>query len=230
MNKFFIDIETAPCQKPGFLEEIKKTIQPTGNISKQETIDKWMIENADKAAEEQFRKTALNGTTGEIICIGWALNDELPQSLIRGVGESEAHLLQSFYSLIDKGQVWQIIGHNVLAFDARFLFHRSVINRVEPSFNLRQDERYSSGKVFDTMLAWAGWGNRISLKNLCAALDIPVKSDGLDGSKVYDYWTAGRLEEIADYCREDVEATRECWRRMCFFKGDPQNADDDPFY
>lgn len=230
MKTLVIDIETVPCQKAGCMEEIRKTITPPGNISKQETIDKWMAENADKTAEEQYLKTSFDGSRGEIVCIGWAVDDGEVQSVCRGIDESETTLLARFYEALkpDNDRTattfdalgiqneYQIVGHNVIAFDIRFIYQRSVINRVYPSFNLRQDERYNGGKVFDTMTAWAGWNNRISLANLCAALDIPVKSGGMDGSQVWQYIKDGRKEEVAAYCREDVSATREVYRRMKF--------------
>lgn len=50
-----LDIETIPCQRPGLLEEIRQTITPPGNISKPESIKKWMEDevlagNADRVA------------------------------------------------------------------------------------------------------------------------------------------------------------------------------------
>ena len=211
--KLVIDIETIPSQKPSLMDEIRKTITPPGNISKPETIAKWMEENADKAAENEYRKTALNGTCGEIICIGWAVDDGPVESLIRKIDEPESYLLKSFYAMF-KEDFETIIGHNLIAFDARFMFQRSVICGVEPSFNLHNDTRYTNGLVYDTMTAWAGWGNRVSLKNLCDALNIPVKEGDITGATVWDAVQAGRYEEIAEYCRGDVEATRAAYKRM----------------
>ena len=216
MNKLFLDIETIPCQRDGALDEIRATIAPPGTIKKAESIADWMVLNADTAAEEQYRKTSFDGAKGEICCIGWAVNDEPVQTTYRDLHQSESVLLMDFFAAQGVDKSWQIIGHNVISFDIRFLYNRCVINSVRPSFNLRQDERYNGGKVYDTMLAWAGWGNRISLKNLSAALGVKVKSAGLDGSKVWDYVQAGRIKEVADYCAEDVEATREIYRRMTF--------------
>jgi len=207
MTQLIIDIETIPSQRPGVIEEIRANIQPPATFKKPESIAEWMKENADTAADELYRKQSFDGSKGEIVCIGWAVGNDAPRSAFRDVGQSEADMLGWFFNSVLTDE-YEIIGHNVLAFDIRFLYQRSVINRVKPTFNLWQNERYTGGKVFDTMTAWAGWGNRISLKNLCAALEIPVKTDGLDGSKVFDYWKDGRIEEIQAYCKTDVEATR----------------------
>lgn len=216
MKKLYVDIETIPCQKPGLLEEIRATIQPPGNISKPETIAKWMAENADEAAEDAYRKTALNGTMGEIICIGYAIDDAPVQRLFRSLDQPEGDLLTAVYDDLRGELVETIIGHNVLGFDLRFIFQRSVIKGIRPPFPLWQNERYNGERVYDTMLAWAGWNNRVKLSVIADALGIKVKSGGIDGSQVWDYVKAGKIAEVADYCQEDVEAVREVHKRMTF--------------
>jgi predicted PolB exonuclease-like 3'-5' exonuclease len=75
--------------------------------------------------------------------------------------------------------------------------------------------------VFDTMTAWAGWGGRVSLARLCAALGLPAKGseigeDEMDGSRVWDFVQAGRLDDVAEYCRGDVERVRLLHHRLNF--------------
>lgn len=211
-----IDLETIPTQKAGAKDLLRATVQPPGNITKQESIDKWMAENAEDKAEELYRKTSFDGTQGEIVCIGWAINDDPALCLYRDYRtQSEAVLLANWFAYITAMPA-TLVGHNALGFDLRFLFQRAVINRVKPSFPLQQDSRYTGGAVFDTMLAWAGWGNRVKLTTVCDALGIPVKTGGIDGSQVWDACQEGRIQEVADYCKEDVEATREVYKRMTF--------------
>ena len=218
MKLICLDIETIPSQKPGAMEACKATLAPPGNISKQETIDAWWRDKAPAAAEEAYKKTSLNGTTGEIVCIGWAVNNGAAQTVHRDLGDSERDLLTSFFGHLEAStqSVPLYVGHNILGFDLRYLYQRAVILGVDPRCTLPHDTRCNGKEVYDTMLAWAGWGNRISLKNLCAALSIPVKTDGIDGSMVWDEVQAGRILDVAAYCREDVEATREAFHRMTF--------------
>lgn len=218
MKKLFIDIETIPSQCAAVKVAIRNEIKPPANIKLEKSIAAWMEENADSAAEDAWLKTSFDGGRGEVVCIGWAVDDEPVQSLCRQIDEPEDHLLKSFFSMVD-GE-YQVIGHNVLAFDMRFLFHRAVILNTPPTLTLRQDERYNGAKCFDTMLAWAGWGNRISLKKLCLLLGIPVKSGGIDGSMIWEYMQAGKIVEVADYCREDVEAVRAIYNRMNFYRSE----------
>jgi hypothetical protein len=54
--------------------------------------------------------------------------------------------------------------------------------------------------------------DRVSLGKIAAYLGIDVKSNGLDGSKIYDAWLDGRQDEIAEYCKQDVDAVRSVFK------------------
>jgi predicted PolB exonuclease-like 3'-5' exonuclease len=68
------------------------------------------------------------------------------------------------------------------------------------------------------MQAWAGFGNYISLDNLCYGLGIESPKDGIDGSQVWQYVKDGRENEVYDYCKRDVAAVREVYKRLTFTK------------
>lgn len=103
----------------------------------------------------------------------------------------------------------QFIGHNIAKFDDRFIFQRSVINKVKP---YRTPTKINT---FDTMTEWAGYGNTISLDKLCKVLNVEQKGD-IDGSKVWQYIQDGRVKEVAEYCAKDVERVRQIYKRMNF--------------
>lgn len=116
-------------------------------------------------------------------------------------------------------------------FDLRFLFQRTVMLRMHPSVILPYDARPGSDRIFDTMEAWSGWRNRISLDRLCKAFDIPTKGselggEDIDGSKVWDYIAAGRAREVAEYCKADVERVREVCKRLTFADGLSPNREE----
>jgi hypothetical protein len=46
------------------------------------------------------------------------------------------------------------------------------------------------------------------------ALGVHTSKGGITGATVYDEWLNGNIEGIADYCKRDVDATREVFRRM----------------
>ena len=49
-------------------------------------------------------------------------------------------------------------------------------------------------------------------------LGIDTPKDSIDGSQVAEAWEGGRRDEVVEYCKRDVEAVREVWRRMEFRK------------
>jgi len=249
--KIFIDIETIPGQNPELQTEITSQFseipQPEEprcprNIKKAETIRDWEentlpglreaalqkyhddVIKRDHAIEEAWRKTALFGDQGEIVCIGWAIEDGEPNILSRGIHGSEYELLESFFTIVasqlnKRPPSW--VGHNV-TFDLRFLFHRAVILGVKPCLNLYLDSKPFGERIQDTMIMWAGLRDKISLDRLCRALGIQTKGDDLadgeyiDGSLVWDFIKRGEVSKVATYCKADVIRCREVYKRMTF--------------
>lgn len=251
MMNIYLDIETIPDQNPKAFEtilaETKANFKAPSDLTKERAaadmritdkdeikytskaamIERWeremATEKAVETADNKYRKTALNGGYGQVCVIGYAIDDEEPQTLYID-GEhitNETDLLLAFNDRLKNQMTGQprsgirIIGHNI-EFDMRFLFHRFVVNQIKPKINL-QYSRYSENTA-DTMQMWAGMGNRISLAELCAILDIPSPKDGIDGSKVWDFVKDGKINEVAAYCARDVAATREAYRRLTFTK------------
>ena len=214
MIKLFLDIETLPGDE-SLRGDIATGVRPPASITKPEMIRKWEEEQRPAKVEEEYRKTALEGLQGRILCIDYLRED--------GHGETEGvisgderDILTVFWELA--GDVDLFVGFNVLDFDLKFIIQRSIINGVRPSRTI-SFARYRSEPVYDVMWEWEHWGNkRISLDRLAQALGIESPKDGIDGSKVYDYYQEGRTSEIYDYCLRDVKATREIYRRMNFLQ------------
>ena len=74
------------------------------------------------------------------------------------------------------------IGHNLAKFDLPFIWKRSVINNVPTCKGVKWNDAKHGYSCYDTMTAWAGYGNRISADNLCKLLGIKGKTEGMDGS------------------------------------------------
>lgn len=208
----YIDIETIPDQTPGSLEKILATVQPPGNYKKSESIAKWREESAPAIAEEKWLKTALNGASGEIISIAWAIDDGEINCLHRELGFLEVNLLERFFEAAFPEPVRQPtwIGHN-LEWDLRFLWHRCVVNDVLKGCMLPVQSRE---RTYCTMREWAGYRDTISLDNLAQALGIEGKI--ANGSQVWEMVKAGLYDELRSYNKDDVRVTREIHRRMQF--------------
>jgi len=232
--KNYFDMETIPDQREGAFERYLDQVKPPANYKKQETIDKWMLENAEAEAEKDYLKTGLTGLHGEICSVSWALDDGEVKSLTRGLDgcHSEARLLDWFWDDLTadvrkltkarEQSDWaklEWIGHNVIDFDLRFLKQRSIVNGIKPPFLVPADARHGGDWVFDTMKEWAGWRGYVKQDELVEALGIEVPdtiAQDIDGSMVWDLFKAGEFETIAEYNRLDVWKVRELHKRMVF--------------
>lgn len=219
----FLDIETLGSDRDEVREYIAATIKPPGNISKAETIAKWHAESKPAAIAEAIDKTSFDGAFGRVCCVGWALDDGAPDAIYSA--NNEAGVLQTFADVLSSAipanevLATTVVGQNVSAFDLRFLAQRYIVHGIRPPTVIAraaQARLWEVDKVYDTMVQWAGVGNRVSLDKLCLALGISSPKDGMDGSQVAEYVAAGRIEEVAEYCKGDVAAVREVWRRMTF--------------
>ena len=214
MIKLFLDIETLPGDE-SLRDDIAAEIKPRSRITKTETLKRWEEEQKPARVEEEYRKTSLEGLQGKILCIGYLREDghDETEGVISG---DERDILTGFWELA--GDVDLFVGFNILDFDLKFIIQRSIINGVRPSRTI-SFARYRSEPVYDVMWEWEHWGNkRIGLDRLAQALGIISPKDGIDGSKVYDYYKEGKTQEIYDYCLRDVRATREIYRRMNFLQ------------
>jgi hypothetical protein len=221
MIRIYVDIETLPPD-----EDMRAKI-PSAIIRKL-ARKRRADEAADEAFNEMlFRRLALCGEYGRVLTIGVIVEcDE--QIVHRGLlGRErqtsmfhldEARTLRAFWKLIKDFNTGRdvIIGHNVLCFDLPFIVKRSLINRVQPTVQL-SFARYRNQPIFDTMQIWAHWDSRqyLTLKDLADVLKLGMtKTEGIDGSKVYEHFCEGCHEKIASYCLQDVELVRAIYYRM----------------
>ena len=216
----FIDLETIPGQRPGIREELAAAITHPGNMSKPETIAKWEAEDKPNLVETAYARAGLNGSTGEVWCIAWAVDDEPVECLSRdSLASGETDLLHSFHralnALTTPRERPRFVGHYISGFDLRFLWQRSVVCQIRPARCIPFDAKPWGDEIFDTMVRWSGARDKISQDNLCRTLGLPVK-DGMDGSMVWDMVQRGEYVNVAEYCKGDVQRVREIYRRMQF--------------
>jgi DNA polymerase elongation subunit (family B) len=221
MEFITLDIETIPTQRQDVREYIASTIKPPATYKKAESIAEWHKEQGQAAIDEAVSKTGLDGAFGQIVVIGMAIGNAAPVALS---GLNEAALLSELNELLkvippSDCFTTTIVGHNVASFDLRFLLQRYIVNGIKPHILIKraaEAKPWESEKVFDTMVQFAGVGNRISLDKLCLALSIPSPKGDMNGSMVGQYVKDGRIDEVAEYCKKDVEATRAVFNRMVF--------------
>ena len=221
----FIDIETIPTQSKEEMEAIRASVSPPANYKKPDTIAAWYEKEGENAYQEAYRKTALSGTTGEILCIGFALDDMPPMVVGRTLDQPEKQVLEGFFAVLlpmikqehsgySKKLRW--IGHNIVGFDLRYIWQRCVINNVKPSLPIPYKAKPWDDAIFDTLTEWTGLNKAGgSLDKISRAFGYEGKGE-ITGANVWDYVLAGKEGEVAKYCKDDVNLTRQIYRRMNF--------------
>ena len=197
--------------------------------TKEDTIKEWELSMAPKLAEdvgiEKWKKCSLDASFGQVVSIAYALDDnEVVSHTSRGF-DDDAELLNWFFKSLMESMMADLksgtickpyfIGHYIGLFDLKFLFQRSVIQNIKPTFKLPFYGRHAQ-EFFDTNIAWCGYKDRISQDKLCKALGIEGKPGDIDGSKVFDFWQEGNYSRIQEYNVDDVEKNRMIYNRLNF--------------
>lgn len=213
LNKLlFLDIETATI-----VEDFFQLSDRLGDI--------WMKRHQDDGSpSKSFSDLAgLQPEFSKVICvsIGYFLNEpeekEQKFKVMSLIGE-EADILKRLDTIMAKMKGYDICGHNVKNFDCPFLAKRYIINGLKIPAKLD-----NSGKKpweisnVDTQELWKfGSFNakHVSLDLLTAVLDIPSPKGGMDGSMVGKAFYEGRIEEISQYCMNDVVASARVAQRF----------------
>ena len=186
-------------------------------------------------AEEEKRRGALSPFTGRIVAIG-VVNAETGKScamyevpgqtevvtrrdgnrtLISG---TEKQILEKFWDYLGQGD--RFISFNGRQFDGPFLMIRSAIHGIKPKRDLIGNRyRFHPNCDLREVLNFNGTINprqmRFNLDLACKAFGIvSSKADGMDGRSVETMYRAGRHEDIALYCLEDVRATSELYLKL----------------
>jgi DNA polymerase elongation subunit (family B) len=222
----FLDIDTLPPH-----EDLRKQLSPIKVRKLLRKRGKVEVDESAECTEEEFRSLALHAEYGRVLSVGVIIERD-GEIIHRGVlGRErqtmmfhldEVRTLRGFWKLLKGFNVSRdlIVGHNIISFDLPFIEKRSLINRVQPTIKLSY-ARYRNQPIYDTMQVWGHWNLQyISLTDLAEVLKIGItKTEGMDGSRVYDRFCEGCHQEIADYCLQDVELVRAIYYRMEYPEG-----------
>lgn len=231
MNILYLDIETLPADESSY-ETLKFLYERKleKRAKRREMSEEVIVEEESKNGFEDYIKgTSFDGGFGRILCIAYGVNDD-PIRVICNP-ENEKKTLEDFWFVAKQCDLF--VGHNVMDFDMRFILQRSIVLGVKPSWQRfgkkewnNPDQKYLSFAryqhmpIFDTMHEWAAWGGSrgggIGLEHVALALGIPSPKDGIDGSQVFEFYKAGKVNEICEYCKRDVDTTRAVYKRMVF--------------
>lgn len=217
MTYLYLDIETIPAQTERAKERISSTVKPPAQMKKAETIAAWEKDGKEQAVIEAIDKTSFDGGLGHVCCIGWAIEEsEIESQSILDISDEKRCIeifLRYLSDEITNYERVNVVGHYISGFDIRFLTQRAIVLGVKLPRWWPHEAKPWGNDIFDTMIKWAGAKGTISLDNLCFALGIEGKGD-VDGSMVAQMFKDGKHEEIAHYCRDDVERVRRVHKKM----------------
>lgn len=222
VNKLYFDIETLPADD-GARTTLQYLFDRVRHRVKPEDYERRNVADF----EDYVDGTGLDGAFGRVLTIAYAINDGAVDCICNPDNEKKS--LEKFWELA--ANVDMFIGHNIRDFDLVFLIQRSVILGVKPSWNRFQAPgqkpwemtkfldfaRYKNCPIFDTMHEWNIWnGGKATLEHVALALGIPTPKEGIDGKEVAKFYKEGKIKDIIEYCKRDVETTRKVYKRMTF--------------
>ena len=157
----------------------------------------------------------LDPCTGRIICIGvyWI---ELDKARAYCQAD-ERELLANFWADLGQIRPYRFVTFNGKSFDFPYINIRSAIMEVPIPRDVQLDtRRFSTERHFDVREALTNYERykKGTLEFFCEIFGVPSPKNGIDGSKVGDFFKAGRLEEIAHYCLADCRATAALYERL----------------
>ncbi len=205
MKRMYLDLETLPATEDK--HDVLKYLHAKRQAKKAEK------ENGKFVDFEHFLLgTSFDGAYGRILVCAYAIDDNPVEALCEP--ENEKKLLEDFWVLA--ADIDLFVGHNIIEFDMRFLYQRSMILGIKPSRNL-SFARYRNTPMFDTQREWSQWGGgSVGLEHIALAMNLPSPKDGIDGSEVYAFFKKGKVKEIVEYCKRDVDTTRNVYKKMTF--------------
>lgn len=138
------------------------------------------------------------------------------------VGERpEKTLIASFVSRIAELSP-QLITFNGSSFDLPVLRYRAMVHSIaapglasRPYFNRYTEDALD---LCDQLSSFSHQG-KAKLDELSRVMGLPGKPDGMSGEEVETYYRAGRIVDIAEYCKSDVVNAYRLWLRYELFRG-----------
>lgn len=219
-NLIFIDIETASC-----VRKLKKNTQ---------LYDAWLYKcrynnelnkktGKEYTPEEYFyEKAPLYAPFGRAVTIVVGRIKENKILLKSYYAKDEKELLENFNNDLTKvyeaNPTTMFCSFSGIGYDIPFIEKRMIVNGIEPC-NLLDEGETPPWKAthIDLKNKWKANGfYPDSLIAVATCLGLPSPKDALDGSQVSNYFYAGKIAEIVQYCCKDVETTARIFRKLAF--------------
>ena len=206
LGELFIDVETVPAQRADVLAWLAARALAKGTSP----------EDTDK----EYRATSLSPVLGELAVVSYALDDGDPITYARDfnspTGERDLvrRVAEDLRDLDEERRLRRIVAHNA-AFDRTVLRTRAMVHGVKLPYGVHAVNL----KPWDSPWWCTQDALRVdrggpSLDAACVAFGVPLLKGDIDGSKVWDAICAGRIDEVAAYCADDVRRVRSVYRKI----------------
>lgn len=135
-------------------------------------------------------------------------------------GNNEKELLLNAATVLNKvGSTYALCGHSIKRFDMPFLAKRMAFNGINIPFLLNVGPlKPWERTAVDIAEMWGFGCNQemfTPLDWICTSLGVETSKSGISGKDVANaYWVENRLEEIREYCENDVIVTAKVERKL----------------
>ena len=151
-------------------------------------------------------------TYGKICCISFGYVDGNGGKQIRSFyGEDERYIVESFNNLLKKieKKSFNLSGFRINYFDIPWVLHKLHKYEITPADIIRPYEKKPwEMRVVDMADDWKQkFAYAYSFDEMCYEIGVASPKVNMDGSLVHEYYHAGRLDEIRDYCEMDVSSS-----------------------
>jgi predicted PolB exonuclease-like 3'-5' exonuclease len=222
MNILVFDIETIPDITSG------RRLYELAGLSDADVAKVMFHKRREETGDSEFLRHHLHCVVAISVAMRradqfkvWSLGDE---------ASNEADLIRRFFDGIEKYSptlvTWNGGGFDLPVLHYRALVHGIAAPRYWDTGELDRDFKWNNyiGRFHwrhtDLMDVLSGYQPRASapLDDIAQMLGLPGKL-GMDGSKVWDAYRAGKLGEIRDYCETDVLNTYLVYLRFELLRG-----------
>ena len=214
-----LDIETVPLESSMAAVYPEGDRTPPANYKSDEAIAKWREADRQKWDAALAKECSLNPRLGRILCVGTSAG-----TVLAPTPDEEPELLRQTWAWLREAH-GRVVTWNG-SWDLRFIMIRSLAHGItpslQPSVTREWFRRYATFPHFDCKAVLTNWDAPRAgegLSEWAQFFGLAGKTQGISGKDVYPLYQGGMLDEIAEYCQQDVAATRAVYERIYPFFG-----------
>jgi predicted PolB exonuclease-like 3'-5' exonuclease len=212
-NCLFFDIETTV--RHNTFAEYQENESEVANI----WLDKCKMNDAYKNEPESMLEKygSLYPEYGKIICISYGYFDvDTKKWKVESLNDStmsEKEMLMEFGKLCNtKFHKHILSGYNIKRFDIPYVYRRMLANHILPPSHFDViDKKPWEIAAYDLYRVWTDAYTINGMCNfdvVCQLMGVPSPKQGeVKGESVKEFYYDGKIDEITEYCRRDVQAS-----------------------